>query len=152
MLISEKEIKDLAAEHLKGSDKFLVDVNIKPGNKISVYIDGDQGVTISDCAKTSRFIEQHFDRDLINFELNVSSSGVTQPIKVLRQYKKYVGKDLQVLLNDGVKLTGKLLNYNEEGLEIESEKREKKSKQVTKQKQFIQFDNIKQTTGVISFK
>jgi ribosome maturation factor RimP len=83
--MTETEITDLVNEHFAGSDKFLVEIFIKPINRIFIFIDGDHGVTISDCVALSRFIESKYDRETTDFELNVSSSGADQPIRLPRQ-------------------------------------------------------------------
>jgi ribosome maturation factor RimP len=91
-------IKELVDRHLSGTDRFLVDVLIKPGNRIYVFIDGDHGVTIDDCVKISRMLEAELDREREDFELNVSSSGADQPLRMPRQYPKNIGRSLHIKL------------------------------------------------------
>ena len=105
MKLSEK-IHDLVAEVLEGSDKFLVDFVVQPGNRFTVYIDGDHGVTIQDCQSVSRSIENNVDHEKEDFDLTVSSAGLDHPLKYERQYRKNIGQDLDVITLDGKKIEG----------------------------------------------
>ncbi len=117
-MIKEKQIKKLIDSQLQGTDKFLVDIIVKRGNSILVFIDGDEGVKLQDCIDLSRHIESNLDRDYEDFSLNVSSHGLDQPLKLLRQYKKNEGRGLSVLLSDGSKIKGKLIMAKEDGISI----------------------------------
>ena len=87
-MIDKKEINALVEEFLKDSGNYLVDILIASGNLITVEIDNDNGVNIDDCVELSRYLESKFDRDTEDFELTVTSAGLTSPFKTLRQYKK----------------------------------------------------------------
>jgi ribosome maturation factor RimP len=87
-MVEKTNILELVEEHLKGTDKFPVEVQIKGNNIITVIIDGDTGVTIDDCIRLSKHIESKLDRDTEDFELRVSSFGADKPLKMKRQYKK----------------------------------------------------------------
>ena len=152
-MIKEKQIKKLIDSQLQGTDKFLVDIIIKRGNSILVFIDGDAGVKIQDCIDLSRHIESNLDRDYEDFSLNVSSHGLDQPLKLLRQYKKNEGRGLSVLLSDGSKMKGKLIMADEDGITIlpELEKKKKKTDKEIKE-EFINFDQIKESKLIITFK
>ena len=78
-MITDKLIREWIEEHLSGTDRFLVDLTIKSGNRILVFIDSDTSVLIEHCISLSKFIESHLDRDIEDFELNVSSSGLDHP-------------------------------------------------------------------------
>jgi ribosome maturation factor RimP len=153
-MINKETVSQLISEALEGSDKFLVDFTIKTGNNIQVYIDGDNGVTITDCKMLSRHIESSLDREEEDFELHVSSSGLDKPLKLHRQYLKNIGRKIQVVLNEGAPVTGTLLEVTEESLTIEKElkKKKKKGEEPEDPKQTINFDAIKQAFVVISFK
>ncbi|MGY0393522.1 ribosome assembly cofactor RimP [Bizionia sp. KMM 8389] len=77
-------------------DLFLIDFKMGADNAISVIIDGDQGVTVDDCVFISRAIEHNIDRDEHDFSLEVASNGAAEPLVHVRQYKKHVGRDLEV--------------------------------------------------------
>jgi len=148
--MTETEITDLVNEHFAGSDKFLVEIFIKPINRIFIFIDGDHGVTISDCVALSRFIESKYDRETTDFELNVSSSGADQPIRLPRQYLKNIGRSLLVKLSEEVTLSGKLEAVDERGITLIT-KGDKKNKTAPETLN-LAFEEIKESKVIISFK
>ena len=149
-MITEKQVTALIGEYLRGSDKFLIDVMIKPLNHIMVFIDGDHGVTIDDCRNLSRYLEQKFDRDREDFDLMVSSAGADRPFRVLRQYQKYLGKNLEVVTVSGEKLEGPLLKADSAGIKLELKL--KKSKKETEMKVLdLKYAEIKTAKIVLSF-
>lgn len=152
-MIKEKQIKKLIDSQLQGTDKFLVDIIVKRGNSILVFIDGDEGVKLQDCIDLSRHIESNLDRDYEDFSLNVSSHGLDQPLKLLRQYKKNEGRGLSVLLSDGSKIKGKLIMAKEDGISIlpDPEKKKKKTDKELKE-EFISFDQVQESKLIITFK
>jgi len=152
-MVTVQEIKSLVDEKIEGTGNFLVDIAIKPGNKIVILIDNENGVSISDCVKVSRHVEHNLDREKEDFELQVSSPGADQPFKVYKQYLKHLGKNVKVVADDGTLIEGKLLSVNEDGIELEpttDKKNKKKQEQITNK--HFNFNQIKETRGVISFK
>ncbi len=153
-MISEKQIKQWAEEQLKGTDLFVVHTKVSNDNAIHVVIDSDTSVTIEHCMALSRYIEQHLDRDKEDFELKVLSAGLEFPFSMLRQYQKYVGKRIQVKLEDGREKKG-ILQEAETGhivLQEETEKKYKKTiKRITGGSIRIPMDDIKQARAVIEF-
>jgi ribosome maturation factor RimP len=117
-MIEKIKILELVNGALEGSDKFLVNMKITPDNRIFVDIDGDNGVNIDDCIALSRAIESQLDRDAEDFELNVSSAGADQPLKLTRQYRKNVGRDLEVVTLDGERAEGTLEDASDDGIVI----------------------------------
>lgn len=93
-----------------GKEYFLTDLTVTSDDRIIVEIDHEEGVWIEDCVALSRFIEEGLDRDEADFELEVGSAGIGQPFKVLRQYDIHHGEDVEVLLTDGRKLIGRLID------------------------------------------
>lgn len=154
-MISDLHIRELAEKALEGTESFLVDVHVTPMNKIIVLIDRDGGVNIRQCVEVSRFIEKSLDRDAEDFELEVSSAGLDQPFKVLRQYLKNMGKEVDVKLKDGKKVKGNLLAATEEGITIQQISKERiegrKAKQSVEKNIEIKFPDIKETKVVIKF-
>lgn len=155
-MIDKNIITRLAQEYLAPSDNYLVDVEINPGNVIVVEIDNDNGVCVNDCVALSRFIEEHLDRDAEDFELEVGSAGVTSAFKVLRQYQKNIGNEVEVLLKDGKKLAGVLKSADENGIVLTVAKQVKpegaKRKVTIEEDQPYKFDEIKYTKYLIRFK
>lgn len=150
-MITEKQIGNLITEFLGGSDKFMIDVRIKPGNHIMVFIDGDHGVTIDDCRELSRHIEQKLDRDAEDFDLMVSSAGADRSLQVTRQYVKYVGKELNVSTKAGESFSGKITKADANGIIMELEIKKSK-KEIEKKSVELKYSDIKSAKAVISFK
>jgi ribosome maturation factor RimP len=154
-MISETTIKTLTTQKIGGTPLFIVDVKVKPQNKIEVYIDGPQNVSIDECVSLSRHIEAGLDREKEDFELTVSSPGIDQPFKVEEQYIKYAGKEVSVLKKDGIKLIGKLINLDQETVNIETKKTERtakgKGRQTIIENIAIPIDQIKETKLVLPF-
>lgn len=125
-MIKKQQVIDLITSHFEGTDKFLVDIKILTGNKIEIYIDAPNHVVIADCVALSRFIEGSLDREKEDYELQVSSPGATEGFKVLKQYLKYIGTEVEVKTTEGKKYKGKLLSANEKEFVIEETRREKK--------------------------
>ena len=148
------KIKELA-EGLLSVDPtiFVVRVHIRPINNISVYVDGDQGVTIDKCVKLNRALYKQIVEEGVcpdgEFALEVSSPGVDEPLILERQYTKNVGRMVEVTDNEGKIMEGKLLHATAEGIEIEVEKGKGKKKEVIKHE--LPFSTIKSTVVKIIF-
>lgn len=142
----------MTAEYFPDKEVFLVDVRVRTGNIISVFIDGEHGVKIEDCISLSRFIEGSLDREVEDFELSVSTAGVDQPLKLLRQYPRNVGRNVEVTLLDGTIKAGKLTKVTSDSVEIEIPAPKKKSEGLVYGPVLIDFKNIKGTKVMISFK
>ena len=155
-MIEKKVVSQLIEEKLASSSNYLVDVVIKPGNLIVVEIDNDEAVSIDDCAELSRSLEEHLDRDVEDYELEVGSAGITSPFKVLRQYVKNIGNEVEMLLKNGSKLTGVLKSADENGVVVSVEKKVKpegaKRKVTVVEDESYTFDEIKYTKYLIRFK
>ncbi len=113
-MIDKLHVLKVIDEALAGTDKFLVDLKISTDNRINVAIDGDNGIVIDDCIALSRLIENSLDRDAEDFELNVASAGLDSPLKLKRQYKKNVGRELTVTTDDGEHFEGLLIEADDE--------------------------------------
>ena len=154
-MITVEQITKLAEEKIAEGENFIVDITVKPGNKITVLLDNDKGVSIADCVAMSRHIEFSLDREAEDFELSVSSPGLDQPFKTVRQYKKYIGKQVELVTRENQKMSGKLLSADEQGITLESKTRErsdaKKGKQTIINTINLTYNQIKETKVVISF-
>jgi ribosome maturation factor RimP len=112
------------------------------------------GVTIEQCATLSRAIESNLDRETEDFELEVSSAGLGQPFKVVQQYYKNVGKEIEVDLNDGSKMKGILEEVFDGGItlaEREPGKNSGNTKNLTEEGKKIEFKDIKSAKEVFTF-
>ncbi len=155
-MIDKQELQTLVEEGLAGTDCFLVDVQVNPGNVLVVEIDNEAGVDIDRCVELHRFIESKLDRDVEDYELEVGSAGITAPFKVLGQYKKNVGNEVEVLTKDGRKLAGVLASADEAQFVITITKKVKpensKRKVEVEENLTFAYDEIKYTKYLIRFK
>lgn len=154
-MISTSFITNILEEELTRKDLFLVDVNIRPGNRISVFIDNIKGVTLEECIEVSRFIESKLDRDKEDFELEVSSPGLDKPLKLPVQFDKNTGRPLDVVKTDGIKLTGILTARTDTGIKLQTEikvKDSKGKKHTESLETEIKFEEIKTAKVVIGLK
>ncbi len=117
-MINKEQVSTLCEEALANSDRFLVEVKVKPNNVIEVYIDSDTAVNIDHCAELSRFINEKMDRDVEDYELSVFSWGLSGALKMDRQLQKYVGKDVEVKTKETGKMQGKLVSFDVERVEF----------------------------------
>jgi ribosome maturation factor RimP len=132
---------------------FLVSVRIKPTNNIKVFLDADNGLSIERCVKINRamyrVIEEKGWYPDGNFSLEVSSPGLEEPLKLLRQYRKNIGRAVEVIQNDDTTVEGKLIEVND--LSITLEYTEGKNKQAVTVVKEIPLEQVKQTTVQIVF-
>ena len=124
-MITKAEIVKLVEEKIEGTEYYIVDISVSSSNQIRVEIDGDKGVKINDCVEISRHIEGNYDRDEVDFELTVSSAGMDQPFKILRQYQRYVGREVEMKTTQGDKLKGLLISADDKAVVLEVTRKEK---------------------------
>lgn len=105
-MIGKDIVKALVEKWLEDKEYFLVDVEVTPDDRIVVEIDHAEGVWIEDCVALSRYIEENLNRDEEDYELEVGSAGLGQPFKVPQQYINCIGKEVEVLTADGIKVKG----------------------------------------------
>ena len=115
-MLEKIKILELVNDAMEGTDKFLVNLKITPDNRIFVDIDGDNGVTIDDCIAISRAVESQLDRDEEDFELNVGSAGADMPLKLTRQYRRHIGRGLEVVMLDGERVDGTLREVSDDDI------------------------------------
>lgn len=151
-----QKIRQVAEAALEGTDRFVVEVKCSPANEIEVVIDADSAVDLDACVELSRAVEAAFDREVEDFELSVFSAGVGQPLKLLRQYQKLIGKSVEVLLVSGVKILATLKEVTPEALTISYTERKavegKKRKVEVEVVDSYTFDQIKSTKEYLDFK
>ena len=99
-MIDKQRLSEVVESCLEGTPMFVTEIAVSPDNNIRVEIDSDESVDIDACAAITRAIGDAFDRDVEDYELEVGSAGITSPLRLPRQYAKYVGKDLEVLTAD----------------------------------------------------
>lgn len=151
-----KEISRLVEKFIDNDEIFLVEVDIKgkPGNlKIQVFIDGDQYVNVDECSKISRKISNDLEeRDIIEgrYIIEVSSPGVDNPLKLIRQFPKHIGRELEIITKENKKYQGELLKVLGEEIEI-SIKSSKIKKELGSQSLKLPINEIEKSTVVLRF-
>lgn len=154
-MIDKKALTAFIEKQLEGTDLYLVDVEVSPANEIRVEIDSDTGVDIDRCVELTRGIEQEFDRDTEDYELEVGSAGLTSPFKVKRQYEKNVGHEVEVLSADGKKYKGLLRHAGPESFTIVCEEKVKpegaKRPVIEKVEHTFGYDDVKYTKYLLQF-
>ncbi len=155
MTFKDKVQELIAVALAERPELFLVDFSINEANKISVNLDGDQGVNLQDCIDVSRAIENQLDREEQDFSLEVASAGVSSPLKFIRQYKKNIGRTLKVKITDSADIEAKLVAADEEKITLEWQAREPKKigkgKETVDKKAEILYQNIKEAIVIVSF-
>lgn len=146
----EQMLNGLLADH---PTHFLVDIWIKPTNNIKVFIDADEGIILSLLIEYNRKLYKKLEESGLfpdgDFSLEVSSPGLDEPLKLFRQYKKNVGRYVDVTKNDSSKVEGRLIEATEDGILVETETGKGKKKE-TRQESIL-FDDIKSTKIQIKF-
>ncbi|MGB1074911.1 MAG: ribosome assembly cofactor RimP [Flavobacteriales bacterium] len=155
-MITAQQIKDLAEPFLDGTSGFLVDVQVSEGNMIKVLLDNDESTSIEDCMSLSRHLESLLDRDDEDFSLDVSSPGLDQPLRFDRQYRKNIGRVVEVKPTGAGKVEGKLTAVEADEIELTiREKRRiegRKAKEWVEEKMRWRIQDLDWTKVTISFK
>jgi len=149
-MISKETIQPMVEDIFTGTDRFLVDVVIQPANRIYIYFDSDTSITISDCQEISRAIENNLNRDYEDYDLTVSSSGIDRPLKMLRQYKKNIGKELDVVTTDGKTIAGILVNVEDDIVELDHPVKKPK-KEIKRENTRLPISEIKTAKLIVKF-
>jgi len=120
-MIDREKIEKSVREYISGTPLFLVAVKVSSSNKITILADKKEGITIDECAGLHRHIEKDLDRNVEDFELQVSSPGLEMPFGVIDQYYKNEGRKVDVVDTEGQKYSGKLKNVTTGGFDLETE-------------------------------
>lgn len=149
------KVNDLLTEVLQDKPSvFLTDLTITDSFKIIVNIDGDNGVALQDCIDVSRAIENNLDREEQDFSLEVASVGVGSPLKMVRQYKKNVGRTLIVKLATQT-IEAELVEANDNFIILSWKAREPKKigkgKETVQKRQEIPYTDIKEAIVTVTF-
>lgn len=140
-MITTEGITELVNKHMEGTDIFLVEILVKSGNAITVHVDRPGGISIDECVQLSRFLNESMDREVEDYSLEVSSPGLGGPFRVKQQYEKNIGRDIEVLYTDGIKVKGKLEKVGEKSIILK----------VKGDDEEISFKEIKTAKALISF-
>jgi len=128
-------------------ENFLVEVKIRPGNNIKVFVDADRGISIDKLAQYNRSLYRQIEESGLfpnnDFSLEISSPGLDEPLKLRRQYLKNIGRYVEVILKSGIKTEGKLISATDKEILIDEEKGNKKKKEIIEHS--LLYDDIKTT-------
>lgn len=157
----KEKIIELVNKNLGSPEFFTVDVNVSGSQnirKISILLDGDNGISIDECARISRIVGKELEEfDVIDSQylLEVGSPGLDKPLKLKRQYLRNLGKRVAVVLEDETTKTGVLENVGENQItlleEVKESNENKNSKKVKTISSEIPFSSIKKTNVLVSF-
>jgi ribosome maturation factor RimP len=150
-MIEKQTIQTIVEEFINGTGLFLVGIKVSGSNRITVLADKNEGITIDECARIHRQIENSLDREKEDFELQVSSPGLDLPFAVIEQYFKNDGKKVEVIDNEGGRHTGILKNITKGGFELETELKVKGKTKELKDISF-NFEQIKSTRVILTIK
>ena len=151
-MIAIDKVRKLVEEGIAGTDIFVVDISVSPANAIKVVLDADSGLSIDKCVAVSRQVEHNLDRDAEDFSLEVTSFGLTQPLKLKRQYIKNTGRNMKLQLNDGTVFTGKLVEVDGDSLHLIKSLTKKEVKEGVDPAFVVELQDVKEAKVEISFK
>ncbi len=149
-------VKELLSDALKENETlFLIELSFLAENKILIEVDGDNGVTLKECMRISRYINDNLDREEEDYGLEVTSPDIANPLKVKRQYKKNIGKTLQIKTTTNENYEGVLTDVNENQVFLEWKVREPKpvgkGKVTVVKTAIIEYKNIQEAKVKIIF-
>lgn len=155
MTFRNKVLELLNTALAEREDLFLIDLSKNDVNKISVVLDGDFGVTLQDCIDISRAVENKLDREEEDFSLEVASAGISSPLKLVRQYKKNIGRTLKIKTTSSDEVEARLTVADDEKIILEWQAREPKKvgkgKQTVDKKLELPYKSIREAIIIISF-
>ncbi|MCK5907881.1 MAG: ribosome assembly cofactor RimP [Flavobacteriales bacterium] len=155
--MDRKLVRSLLDEALElNTELFLVSFDISDSNQISVIIDGDKGVSVSECMRVSRNIDQNMDREEEDFSLEVSSFDISHSLTMPRQYVKNIGRKLKVKTVGDEKFEGTLLSFTEDNKFVLQWKERVpktlgKGKMTVEKQQELSIEDVKEAKVVIIF-
>lgn len=154
MTFKDQVLKLLNDSLLEKQEIFLIDLSISDTYKIIVTLDGDKGVNLQDCIDISRVVENNLDREEHDFSLEVASVGVGSPLKMIRQYKKNIGRTL-IVKTDVEKIEAELIQANDEKIVLSWTAREPKKigkgKETVEKTLEIPYSEIKEAVVTVNF-
>lgn len=141
-MINKDVVIKAVEEWLQKGDYYLVDVEMTADDRIVIEIDHADGVWIEDCADLSRHLQETLGDELGDYELEVGSAGIGQPFKVVQQYRNHIGKEVEVMQQDGKKLQGILKEVSEDGTQFTVTIMEKQHIEGKKRPELVEVDKL----------
>ncbi len=154
-MIDKKELTAVVEKALEDTNMFLVDLTVSKDNTIDVQLDSMQSITIDDCIAVNNAVHEAFDQDVEDYELTVGSYSLTEPFKVVKQYLKNLGQEVEVLTAAGKKLKGTLKSADDEQFTIvvatKTKIEGKKRPEMVDVEHTFKYDEIKYTKNILQF-
>ncbi len=155
-MVRNEDIEAIIKEAISGTEIFVVEAAVKPGNIIRVYVDAPEGISMEECVRISKAIESGIDRELEDFDLQVSSPGLENPLLVIQQYTKNIGKELKVETDNKQRFVGELLEADPNGITLNALVKIKVAGSKKKKTEFqavnLKFEEIKSAKVNLHFK
>jgi ribosome maturation factor RimP len=153
--MDKNRIQELLSEALAENESlFLVDLSFLSDTKIQIVVDGDSGVPLNECIRISRAIEHSFEKEEVDFALEVTTPDIAEPLRLKRQYRKNLNRILKVKTNDAL-FEGTLIEVNEAQIVLAWKAREPKpigkGKVTVEKKATLTFQEIKEAKVKIIF-
>ena len=150
------EIINALSSEVNARGLYIVDVSINKDNEIEVIIEKEEGIVeLDDCVAMSRYFETCFDREKEDYSLTMSSAGLDQPFKVLKQYLKAIGSKVEVQLKGGRKMVAVLEAADEESITLKYSAKEavegKKKKELVEHVDRFTMDQVNAVRPYIEF-
>jgi ribosome maturation factor RimP len=146
-MINKEIIINKINEGFSGRGFFIVDVVVSPGNKIIISIDTEQGIKINECVEITRYLLNNSGSEIEDYEVQVSSPGLDNDFKVIEQYKKNIGKQIEIVKKNGLKVTGTLIGISDEFIDLAESLKSKRNEEMRVVK--VEFSEIKSAKQVI---
>ena len=150
------EIIDAIESEIVARGLYIIEVTVSKDNDVEVTIESEEGkVELEDCVAISRFFETKFDRETEDYSLTVTSAGLDQPFKVLKQYIKATGKKVEVQLKGGKKMVAVLEAADEESITLKYSQKEavegKKKKEIVEHVDRFTMDQVNSVRPFVEF-
>ncbi len=150
------EILDAIGGEIVARGCFLVDISVSKDNDIVLTIESEnEKIELDDCVSLSRYFETKFDREVEDYSLTVSSAGLDQPFKVMKQFTKAVGSKVEVQLKGGKKMVAQLVAADEDSITLKYSQKEtvegKKKKEIVEHEDRFTMDQVNTVRPFIEF-
>ena len=150
------EIIDAIGNEIVARGCYLVEVTVSKENDVEVVIESEEGIVdLEDCVAISRYFETVFDREKEDYSLTVTSAGLDQPFKVLKQFEKAVGSKVEVSLKRGRKMVALLSAADKDSITLTYSVKEavegKKKKELVEHTDRFEMDQVNAVRPYITF-
>ena len=154
--MKKSDIIDAIGSEIVARGLYLIDVTISKDNDVEITIESEESkVELEDCVAISRFFETKFDREQEDYSLTVTSAGLDQPFKVLKQYIKAIGRKVEVQLKGGKKMVAILEAADQESITLKYSQKEavegKKKKEIVEHVDRFTMDQINAVRPFVEF-